>query len=129
MVTGLKKILIIDDEADICNFSKRVLDRTGKFETKISQDSEEGIRIAKSDIPDLILLDINMPNLDGGAVAQELSENKATSNIPIVFITALLKREELDQDGRINKHFFLPKPVSSEELLKKIDEVLRIQTE
>jgi len=128
MGTGLKKVLIIDDEVDICNFSKRVLDRTGKFETTVSQDSEEGIRIAKKEIPDLILLDINMPNLDGGAVAQELSESNSTSSIPIVFITALLKREELDEAGMVNKHFFLPKPVSSEELLKKIEEVLGMQS-
>jgi two-component system, OmpR family, alkaline phosphatase synthesis response regulator PhoP len=127
MGTGLKKILIIDDELDICNFTKRVLDRTGKYETTVSQDSQDGIMIAKKDIPDIILLDINMPILDGGAVAQELSENKTTSNIPIVFVTALLKREELDEDGMVNKHFFLPKPISSEELVKKIDEVLRIQ--
>ena len=128
MGTGLKKILIIDDEMDICNFSKRVLDRTGKFETLVSQDSEEGLNIARKDKPDLILLDINMPKMDGGAVAQELAASQFTSDIPIVFITALLKKEELDDDGRVNKHFFLPKPVSSQELLNKIEEVLGMQS-
>jgi CheY-like chemotaxis protein len=124
MDTGLKKILIIDDEADICNFSKRVLDRTGKFETLVSQDSEKGLEIARNDKPDLILLDINMPNMDGGAVAQELSESQFTSSIPIVFITALLKKDEVDQEGKVNKHFFLPKPISSDELVNKIEEIL-----
>jgi CheY-like chemotaxis protein len=124
MAGDLKKILIIDDEVDICNFTKRVLDRTGKFETFVTQDSEDGIFIAKSKKPDLILLDINMPKLDGGAVAQELSQYQVTSDIPIVFVTALLKKEEVEGDGKINKHFFLPKPISADELVAKIEEIL-----
>lgn len=124
MANNLTKILIIDDEADICNFTKRVLDRTGKFETFATQDAEEGISIAKSKLPDIILLDINMPKLDGGEVAQELAQYQATSAIPIVFVTALLKKDEAEADGKINKHFFLPKPISADELVAKIEEIL-----
>ena len=120
MTKDLKKILIIDDEVDICTFTKRALDRTGIFETFATQDSEEGITIAKSKLPDLILLDINMPKLDGGEVAQELSQYQPTSAIPIVFVTALLKKDEADADGKINKHFFLPKPISAVELIDKV---------
>jgi CheY-like chemotaxis protein len=124
MAADLKKILIIDDEEDICNFSKRVLERTGKFQALVSMDSRQGLDIARKDKPDLILLDINMPNLDGGAVAQELAASQMTSDIPIVFITALLKKEELDQEGKVNRHFFLPKPISPDELVGKIKEIL-----
>ncbi|MFA5099734.1 MAG: response regulator [Candidatus Omnitrophota bacterium] len=128
MAGELKKILIIDDEVDICDFSKKILERTGKFQATATQDSVEGINMALSDKPDLILLDINMPQLDGGEVAQQLSQSALTSNIPIVFITALLKKEELDPQGRINKHFFLPKPISPNELIDKIEEILGMKT-
>lgn len=124
MADLLKKVLIIDDEADICNFSKRILERTGKFEAVTTQDSQDGIFIAKDKKPDLILLDINMPTLDGGEVAQALSESPSTSGIPIVFITALMKKEELDEEGRVNKHFFLPKPIAPDELVSKVEQVL-----
>jgi CheY-like chemotaxis protein len=124
MAKELKKILIIDDEVDICDFSKKILERTGKFQATVTQDSLEGINIARSDKPDLILLDINMPQLDGGEVAQQLSETPLTSNIPIIFITALLKQEELDQEGRVNKHYFMPKPISPDALIGKIEEIL-----
>jgi len=122
-----KKILIIDDEADICDFSKRILERTGNYEVFTTQDSQDGIFIAKDKKPDLILLDINMPKLDGGEVAQTLSEFSTTRSIPIVFITALMKKEELDQEGKVNKYFFLPKPISPEELVGKVGQILAMK--
>ena len=128
MAGEFKKILIIDDEADICNFSKKVLERTGKFQATVTQDSVAGINIARSEKPDLILLDINMPQLDGGEVAQQLSDSPLTSSIPIVFITALLTKEDLDPEGRVNKHFFLPKPISPNELIDKIEAILGMKT-
>ncbi len=127
MADDSKKILIIDDEEDICRFTKRLLERSGKFTAEVTLDSKEGIRLAKSDKPDLILLDINMPILDGGAVAQELAEDESTRQIPIVFITGLMRKEELDKEGRVNKHYFLPKPISPDDLFDKIEKVLGIQ--
>jgi len=100
MADTLKKILIIDDEADICDFSKRILERTGKFEVFATRDSQDGLFIAAEKKPDLILLDINMPKLDGGEVAQALAESSDTKAIPIIFITALMKKEELGEDGK-----------------------------
>lgn len=120
-----KKILIIDDEEDICMFSKSSLERTGKFNVITSTDSVAGLQLAKSEMPDLILLDVNMPVMDGGAVAQELSGSNATKSIPIIFLTALLKKEEVQEsEGKINRHYFLAKPVSPKELAEKIESVL-----
>ena len=88
------RILVIDDEEDICSFSKSILERTGKFTVEYSTDASAGIQMAKATKPDLILLDINMPGMDGGEVAQTLRDFKATSSIPIVFLTALLRKDE-----------------------------------
>jgi len=123
-----KKILVIDDEEDICHFSKSILEKTGKFEVLVSTDALTGINLAKSHLPDLILLDINMPKIDGGAVAQNLRENKSTSEIPIVFLTALLRKAEAEESGgKIAGRFFIAKPVDSKELIKRIESILKIE--
>ena len=120
------RILVIDDEEDICAFSKSILERTGKFCVEYATDAAAGIALAKASQPDLIILDINMPGMDGGGVAQTLSDFKATSAIPIVFLTALLRKDEVpEKSGTIGKHAFLAKPVTPQELVEKIDLVLR----
>jgi CheY-like chemotaxis protein len=122
------RILVIDDEEDICHFSKSILEKTGKFEVLASTDALTGINLAKNHRPDLILLDINMPKMDGGAVAQNLLENKSTSEIPIVFLTALLRKAEVEENtGKIGGHFFIAKPVDPKELIKKIELILKIE--
>jgi DNA-binding response OmpR family regulator len=120
------RILVIDDEEDICHFTKTVLERTGRFEVETSTDSAKGIVLAKTNRPDLIVLDVNMPNLDGGEVAQTLHEYKATSDIPIIFLTALLKKEELeDKSGKIGSHTYIAKPATPQELISKIESMIK----
>jgi CheY-like chemotaxis protein len=119
------RILVIDDEEDICHFTKAVLERTGRFDVLSTTDAAQGVSLAKSEQPDLIVLDINMPFMDGGEVAQTLREFNATKDIPIIFLTALLKKEEAaDQTGRIGAHTFLAKPVAPPELIATIDAAL-----
>ncbi len=119
------KILVIDDEEDICHFTKSVLERTGKFEVAVSTDSLKAVALAKADLPDLIVLDVNMPNMDGGEVAQTLRGYKSTSGIPIIFLTALLKKEEVEnKSGQIGAHTYIAKPASPKELIEKIESLL-----
>jgi CheY-like chemotaxis protein len=67
-----------------------------------------------------------MPVMDGGAVAQTLKDNPLTSAIPIIFVTGLLKQEELDvkDKGKVGKHYFIAKPVTPKDLIDKIEMVL-----
>lgn len=121
------RILVIDDEEDICHFTKTVLERTGKFQVAVSTDSAKGIILAKADPPDLVVLDINMPDIDGGAVAQTLHDYKSTREIPIIFLTALLKKEETDDNsGKIGAHTYIAKPATAKELIDKIESALKI---
>lgn len=119
-----KKILVIDDEEDIVTFTKSMLERTGKFDVLTSTDSEIGVGLAKNERPDLILLDINMPQMDGGAVASHLRDCSYTAQIPIIFVTGLLKKEEAEGKGLIGKNFYMAKPIAPKELVDKIDSVL-----
>ena len=116
-----KKILLIDDEDDFCFFVKLNLERTGKYKIFTATDGMEGIRLAKKLKPDLIFLDIVMPNMDGGRVAEILLEDESTSTIPFVFVTAMIKQSDLGgHAGRIGGRDFIAKPVKPEALIEKI---------
>ena len=120
-----KKILLIDDEEDFCFFVKLNLEKTGKFEVLTTTSGSKGIILASKEQPDLILLDIIMPEISGGQVAEQLLESPKTKDIPVLFITAIASRREVQsQEGIIGGRQFLAKPVTPEEILAKINGVL-----
>lgn len=122
------KILIIDDEEDICVSAKSILEKTGKFEVMYSMEAIKGIDVAKRFNPDLILLDIIMPDMEGSDVAERLLQDPSTKDIPVVFLTALAKRSEVEGDlGTIGGRFFIPKPVTPAELIERIDSILKVK--
>ncbi|MEA3560285.1 MAG: response regulator [Candidatus Omnitrophota bacterium] len=120
------KILIIDDEKDFCLLLKMNLERSGEFEVAIATDGKTGIERAKECRPDLILLDIIMPGMDGAMVAYSLNNDAITKNIPVLFLTAVVKKEEVeDSKGIIGNQHFVSKPVNAEELIAQIRKVLK----
>jgi CheY-like chemotaxis protein len=122
----MKRVLLIDDEKDFCYFVKRNLELSGQFEILCAYSGEEGLEMAQKLKPDIILLDILMPGMDGGDVKAELTSNSETSGIPIVFLTAVVDKKVFGKEviKEIRNHKFIPKPVSPEELIKAINIVL-----
>lgn len=129
-----KKILMIDDEQEIGELVKSILERTGRYEVLLSTRAAEGIQLAKQHKPDLILLDVMMPEMDGTEAARILCEDEQTSAITIVFVTAvavpmaflssLVGNEELTQKaGTTGGHYFIQKPISPKDLVKRLDEI------
>jgi len=106
-----KKILLIDDEEDFCFFVKGNLENTGAFDVLVITSGKEGIKLARENKPDLIFLDINMPEMPGGEVVQILSDRPETKEIPVVFLTALVTKDEMRNDGMasMGKHNYIPK--------------------
>lgn len=116
-----KTILIIDDEEDFSYFVKLNLEKTGEFSVLSAADGTEGIEIAKKVKPDLVLLDILMPKMSGSDVAHELVNDPKTKDIPIIFLTALIKKEEAAKgEGEIGGRNFIAKPVTVAELIKRV---------
>jgi CheY-like chemotaxis protein len=89
-----KRILLIDDEEDFCFFVKASLENAGEFDVMVSNRGDKGIELAKREKPDLILLDILMPEMSGDEVAEILLDNSATAKIPIIFLTAMVTKKE-----------------------------------
>ncbi len=106
-----KKILIIDDAPQITSLYEKILTSDG-FSVRTENDSSAALGIAREFFPDLILLDVVMPDKDGGDLAHDLKLCPATANTPIVFITGMLTKDESGgPTADIGGDFFIPKPV------------------
>ncbi len=115
----MAKILVIEDEADIRNTIKQILEFEG-HDVLSASDGVEGVNSAKENIPDLIISDVNMPELDGFGVITELRNNKSTSTIPIILLTARSEKEDIREGMNLGADDYLNKPFTIDELKKSI---------
>lgn len=115
------RILIIDDNPGFTRAAKLLLEKTGGYLVCEENDAMKAHQIAQSFNPDLILLDIAMPQTDGGEVAARIESDPALHKIPVVFLTALVTETETKSGLRIEGHSFLSKPISLAELIEGIE--------
>jgi DNA-binding response OmpR family regulator len=102
------------------------LQQTGQYEIREENNATHTVSAAREFRPDVVLLDVMMPEADGGDIAGDLKADDLTAHIPIIFLTALVGNEETSLGGLLSGgHRFLPKPVSLAELTQCIEEVTR----
>lgn len=121
---GLIRVLAIDDEVEFCSVLKQGLEATKRFSVSTASRAALGLRLAREQKPDVILLDIMMPEMAGTEMAEALQESEATRHIPVIFITALLKKTEEQTQGSDRNHI-IAKPVSILDLANRIESVVR----
>ncbi len=120
-----KKILVVDDERDLCRILSNVLTSEGGYQVLTAHDGETGMMAAIRERPDLILLDIIMPGMSGGEMAEELQDNPVTASIPIIFMSALITENEVRNIGHhTGGRMIFAKPLVMGELFKHIKTVL-----
>ena len=117
-------VLIIDNNRDFTHSAKLALERTGRYLVYEENDAGKAHQTAQGLKPDLILLDIAMPEIDGGEVAARIESDPALHRIPIVFLTALVTKAETKSGLQIQGHPFLAKPINVPELINAIEENL-----
>ncbi|MGG7077405.1 response regulator [Clostridium sardiniense] len=119
-----EKILIVDDEEHILELLKFNIKNAG-YEVVTANNGLDGVKIAKEEKPDLVLLDLMLPGMDGYDVCKEIKKNKETSNTAIIMLTA--KGEELDKilGLELGADDYMTKPFSIRELLARVKAVLR----
>lgn len=121
----MKRVLVIDDERTTTVLLKNRLEKTGRYTVRAENSGAEGLLAAREFRPDLILLDIMMPNLDGSEVAGQIRANPYTADIPIVFLTSLVTSADVsDGAGIIGGNRFIAKPVDPEDVIACLDELL-----
>src|SRR5438132_9617356 len=118
------RILIIDDSRDFTLSAKLALERTGRYSVCEENDPARAYQTAQRVKPDLSLLDIAMPETDGGEVAARIESDPTLHRIPVVFLTALVTKAEARSGLEIQGHPFLAKPISIPELVAGIERYL-----
>jgi CheY-like chemotaxis protein len=120
----MSKILVVDDEKDVLLMLTKRLVANG-YIVITADNGYDAITLAKSKSPDLIILDLLMPDMDGGEVAGKLRNDPKTQNIPVIFLTALLaKSEDCKERHTIARNITFAKPVDTAELLAEIEKLL-----
>ena len=120
----MKKILIVDDEPNIV-MSLEYIFKKENFEVFIARDGSEAIEIAEDNLPDIILLDIMMPNVDGYQVLKHLKKNSKLDNIKVLFLSAKNKVSDIELGLQLGADKYISKPFSTKKLVKEVKELLK----
>ena len=118
-----KKILIVDDEQDIVETLKFMLEAEG-YECFCAYDGENGLTLAKEIIPDLMILDVMMPKINGFKISRLLKYDTKYKDIPIIMVTARSQEEDklIGQETGVNE--YITKPFELDDIIKKVKEYL-----
>lgn len=123
------RILIVDDEAAFTRMVKLNLEKAGDFEVRIENRAAGALAAARDFRPDLILLDVIMPSMDGGDVQNQIKRDRSLRDTPIIFLTATVSKREAGAGGmNSGGELFLAKPVTVENLVACINERIRKPT-
>jgi len=124
--TAKPTVLVVDDAADNLEVISGLL--KGLYKVKVAANGEKGLQIARSDSPpDLVLLDIMMPEISGYEVCTQLKADPATHHIPIIFLTALSSAEDERKGLELGAEDYVTKPISPAILLARVKTHLRIK--
>ncbi|MCL7762886.1 response regulator [Polaribacter sp. Z014] len=117
------RILIVDDEPNIVMLLEYAFKKQD-FEVFIARDGSEALEILKHQVPNIVLLDIMMPNVDGYQTLQEIKKNKSLKDTKVVFLTAKNKASDVEKGLKLGADKYLTKPFSVKKLVSEILELL-----
>ncbi len=118
-----KKILIVDDEAEIVKAVQIRLEHEG-YEVLVAADGQEGLAKAKTESPDLVVLDVMLPKLDGFEVCRFLKFDEKYKKIPIIMLTARAQKIDEDTSKQVGADAYIAKPFDRGAVIAKIKELL-----
>ena len=116
------RLLVVDDDKDLCDYLSAEFSDT--YKVMVAYDGEQGMKIALSELPDLVISDLKMPVADGIALTKELKKNSNTSHIPIILFTTQSEREQFVRSFEAKADAFLNKPFRMEELRMLVTSLL-----
>ena len=123
MSNSKKRILLIDDEKVVTRLLKLNLEDTGRYVVRVENIAATALSAAEQFQPDLILLDVMMPGMDGGELAQQFQDNAKLKSVPVIFLTAAATKKEVSaKQGTIGGLPFLAKPVEVPDMIRCIEQ-------
>ncbi|MBD2508271.1 response regulator [Nostoc muscorum FACHB-395] len=119
-----RNILIVDDEEDVRAIAKLGLEMAAGWNVLTASSGKEALKVAATHKPDVILLDMMMPDMDGRATLQQLKANPATNKIPVILLTAKLQQSDRESFTDMDVAAIFAKPFRPLKLAEQINEVL-----
>ena len=119
-----KKVLVVDDKKNNLMLEKDILEVAG-FEVFEAENATDGIAIARKEKPDIIIMDVRLPDMRGSEAARILREDKETSGIPIVFVTASVMVGDREEINAIANSGFIGKPINTRTFAKEISQFIK----
>jgi PleD family two-component response regulator len=120
-----KKVLLVDDSNTVLMMERMILNK-GPFEIVIARDGLEAIAKSKSELPDVILLDVMMPNLDGLSACAAIRSQPETAGIPIIMVTTRGEEKSIETAFRNGCTDYVTKPINGVELLAKLHNLFEV---
>lgn len=120
----MTKILVAEDEADIRELVAFSLENIGGFQVVKARNGAEAVEVARTEIPDLILMDVRMPRMTGVEACAKLKTIPETKDIPIVFLSAMGQEQEIQQGMDVGATEYVLKPFAPDVLMAKVREIL-----
>jgi two-component system alkaline phosphatase synthesis response regulator PhoP len=129
---GRKKILLVDDDPDLAEAMKIILENKS-YDVVVAHDGKEGLKKVETEQPNLIILDIMMPEVDGYEVCAKLKSDPQYGHIPILLLTAVgeampTTKYTKEMGMKMEADDYIPKPVEPNELIKRVENLFRIHT-
>ncbi len=121
----MKKILVVDDEVGFTRLLQMNLEKSGDYKVRVENDSRHAVAAAREYKPDVMILDVVMPGMDGGDVSAALRRDVYLAQIPVIMLTALVSNDEVGSESVVQSgdKIMLGKPVDLERLIRCIEEI------
>jgi two-component system, OmpR family, response regulator len=120
----VEKILLVDDDPSIRRIAQISLTSVGKFEVKIAKSGEEALSMIAEERPDLVLMDVMMPDMDGPMTLAKLRNMPSCSELPVIFMTARIQKHELERLGILGATGVITKPFDPLHLCSQIHAIM-----
>jgi len=126
--TGKRKVLVVDDDPDLLDLIVSVLDEDGRFETRVANNGFEAGMMVKEYRPDLIVLDVMLPDINGKEVCVRVRSDGALENVRIICISGIVERDKIRELEEAGADDFLQKPFETEMLLDRMCRLLEVES-
>jgi DNA-binding response OmpR family regulator len=121
-----RKVLIVEDESSVRELLSEILKING-FTVLTAEDGKKGLDEAKKNVPNIIVLDVNMPKMDGFQVLEYLKKDRKTRDIPVIMLTTRASQDDIAQGMQLYADKYIPKPFDSNYLVTEIKKTLDVR--
>jgi DNA-binding response OmpR family regulator len=123
-VSDSKKILVVDDDPYILMSLEFLMKKNG-FDVMVARNGTEALEIVEKQVPDIVLLDIMMPDVDGYAICKHIKGSKKLKEAKVVFMSAKSKESDIQKGYDLGASLYVTKPFSTRQLLKQVQELMQ----